>query len=933
MLEHKFYFINEDDNTEIEIENITFPLKYTDVMDGSFDTGSFECIMDIDDYSQYKNRQLNQGNFIRRKLLDNDIVLNNDIFIIDDFSVEKDSLYDGKEIKVTIKYVEATKYLTNLMIANHTYSISPVVYTNLQNMQYKNSLYDTFIKSYDMLGERNNIFNENTESYRKFTISQDLEYALKSYPNINITHTDVNFFDVCKSIFSNISSVPYYRASTRSLENISSMGVDKGKYLKYDEDKIVVSSSYSKDMENNAEVIENKAVNIYEDNEYAWYPSGAFLIENSDSARLNAAYYARPKGLNEGLEQYQYWYNWYIELPYNIERIEKVYSLDVNAFGGLDDDTEEPIIIRDNNEFKDVTNRIIEYNTYSRLTETEKKKYAYYKRGSNRIEGIVISTGITTVDDKWPWDKTKDNNVAFAKMFAIKYKPILDTDITVLKNGKKTINKKNIVLAEKNISDASLLAKTNYELNKNYYGQYMLEIAGEYQNLEASDIVSIEGFENYGISGRKYIIQKVDTTFEQEGCHQIIYFNEMVAKNNVLVNENNLVRISQNPSYESNINRVFKRTDAIGIKSELVDSIINEPFIEMNTYGERSFIYNCFRHIVSPPKIIMLVRSCEMRFTILDLNEKNLINLGSDNIYLSSVVSYLNSGTVSQAIIKANDNCIFDNRGIDTGIVDTQRVNPHQNYILKESKPIKYTDLIGQFENCTLRFNSLYGAGLPGSSKYSNSYPVSTEQYFNSITGNAILASTINFNKKDMREVMTAVYEQSWYGVDDNVQLTDYFTSCTSAFRQDYSNDEKYPGRKLSKRIRVFDKKVYNINSIKGEDVIKTIEFQNLSEDDSSVNLAITNNAGSATYIELSNAGEPFLGQVGQEIEEYSFVIDGVQRVIVPKTISEEDSDSTTGSQGYESINIYVPQMVITVPKHVVKEKEYIKLTLEAYKV
>ena len=71
------------------------------------------------------------------------------------------------------------------------------------------------------------------------------------------------------------------------------------------------------------------------------------------------------------------------------------------------------------NEWVDVSYRIVEDSIYQGLSETEKKYYAHYKRGSNRIENVVITAGITLEDDNWPWDKAKDNNTAFTTSFVI----------------------------------------------------------------------------------------------------------------------------------------------------------------------------------------------------------------------------------------------------------------------------------------------------------------------------------------------------------------------------------------------------------------------------------------------------------------------------------------------------------------------------------
>jgi hypothetical protein len=921
-----FYLIKENTD-EIKLEELVYPTQYTDVMDGSFDTGSAEFIINLNDYLLYKDKELREGEFIRRRIIVDNEVVDDTIYIIDEVNAEKDSVYNENKIKLTIKYIESTKYLTDLLIANHTYSVTPIIWSNSNKASEKNSLYDVFKKSYDMLGERNNIFNIETNSYRKFTINKDLENILKKYPNKNRTYLDCNFFDVCKENFADISSVPYYDVNNRELSHISSMGKDTNKTISIYRDNIVVSSSYNRDKSNNCDVIENKAVNIYEDYESIWYPNNIplddFQNEDMKIERRRASNYARPKGLNEGLESYQYWYNWYLELPFNIERIEKLYY--INLDGTLTNDG----AVTNANTFKDVTDRVIEQKMYNSLTDTEKKKFAYYKKGSNKINAISVASGITTENDIWPWDRTSDNQVAFKGMFAVKYKPIINSDVTIIKNGKRKYNKKNIAFSNKDISDSDLISRTKYELEKNSYGQYMLEIAGKYQNISAGELVDIEGFEHYGIPSKKYLIYKVNTTFEKEGSHQIIYFNEMVSKNNVLLNENNLVRISQNPSSQSSVERVFKRTDLIGIKSELVDGKEVFSYDPGDNYCGNNFAFNSLKNILNPDsnssnniKGILF----GTRFLKLDdyLKEKQEY----DETWLIGSIGYLNAGTVSQAFIKAIDNCIWDNKYNAVGVTP----GGPDDFELIASLPVRYTDAIGQFElmnawvlNSQMKKDSTsdYTAFLfneyPLASKKINERPTKYEDN---------ILFSLAFGNKDMREIMQIVYEQSWYGVDDNVQLTDYFTSCTSSFSGELSMESKITskGGKLNKIISIYDKKIYNINGI-DEPPIKSINYTNYHK--------VVSFDGNSIYIKLKNTnGTPFKGQVGEFVDEYSISINGVSNYNLNEIKQYDDeNDIITGSEFIYSYQRYVPQIFITVPAHIVKDEEYIKLTIETNKL
>lgn len=944
----KFFY--DDTSRFIEIENITFPTQFSDVMDGTFDTGSFEFVVDYNTFSRNMYNFLKEGNFIKREIWKDDTMKYETVFEIEEVNVEKDSSYDEKELKVTIRYVESTKFLTSLMMPNHTFSIYNYYIENTKETTNTN-LYDVMARSIKMIEERNyNEYHGFISSYpfgnvgsrfRKMnleTLNPDLVKLLKAYPSKNRTYLDANFFDICKENFKDISSVPYYDALNTELTYIPSTGIMTNKKIDYDENEIVVSSSWNRNLSNNVDIIENKAVNIYEDQESVWYPMNIPLdnYTTSDSELTDPGNYTRPKGLNEGLEEYQYWYDWYLELPFNIERIEKLYVLKIGKKYNANATNE----ISGSNVWQDITNNIVEDSVYSGLTQTERKYFAHYKRGSNKIENVVVASGVTTFDDNWPWEKSKDNEAAFTTAFAVKYKPIINTDITVVKDLSKIKNKRNIVLANKNVSDADLFSQTRYELEKNFYSQYMLEIAGEYQDLFAGELVDINGFENYGIPSQKYLIYKVDTTFDKGGSHQIIYFNEMIAKNSVLLNENNLVRISQNPSYDSLIERVFKRTDAVKVSGVITNEIMDFSGGIPGTVNSDIIYANVMMALC--PKLMgeventslndMYIKGISLKSVNYDVLENNVVPDFSEGIdeslkiatssrFLVPTMNFFNAGTISQVIVKAINNYNWDNKG-----------KSHQNTIkggsgeLDRSEPYRYTDRTGYSINFEMRIknesptdylnNKIYGETIDY--HYNTYYPEDTNGHYYKDASN--MMPSIYFGEKDQREIFVGVYEQSFTGdegessqISVRIDLTDYFTSCTSCFMGELSNEQINIGHKLDKDILIFDKKIYNINSIDESKALKTIESGNYYDIISTDNYNI--------YIRLRDpkTNLPFIGNINEEADEYSFVIRGVLNTEV------KDGINTSIKK--------VPQIVITVPKHIVKEEEYIRIDLSSIRL
>ncbi len=839
----KFYFTNYVE--EIEINNITFVSPYKDVMDGTYDNGSFEFYCSLEELNSYKaNVFLKEYEFIRRKIYVDDVLKDDKLFLINEFAHTKDSVYDDNTFKVTISYVESTKLLETYLMPNHTYSVKTIEGSD-------NTLYDEYYTKYfskshygynGMIYERNYQNFTSSNAYRRFVLDTELVNILKNFPNKNCTYVDYNFMDITRDKFASLSAVPYLDALNQKLTYISSFGKEKNLVLDGNNDKIVISSNYNRSTSNNADVIENKAENIVCDYESVWYPLNIEVegVEPGDiTRRVTPLMMVRPRGLNEGLEQYSEWSNWYLELPTNIDVVERAY--------GVVYDMGSPI----ENTYIDGSNYVVEDSIYSKMTITEQKYYAHYKRGDNKIYNIV-QIMLSYENDIWPWDKLSDNEVAMNSSFAIKYKPMINTDITVVDKDINSVNKKNIVIDNKNISDTDLMAQTNYELDKNKYGEYVIEIAGEYQNIEAGDLIDFKNLEEYGIKDNKYLIYRVETEFDKEGSHQIIYFNEMVAKNNVLMNVDNLVRITQNLSTNQFVDRILKFTDAIGINADKVSSKEKKDN-KYNTYcagvqlypGSLSRIfgvdnYKRTGYTTSIEDLFVYYRYTNISSfnfmtwfdTYKNTNEKDNFQIN----YISKECVHLNSGTVSQAICPMLDNVTADFKGeVINSITSTSKT-------LTRSSPVLYSDIYGLFYIMDIGFGPVQSNELiyniNSSTKntiyYGSNYPDFSVQSESGIIGTTIL-NFINLPKyiKDTRDVMKFVYEQTYYSNDENkIKLSNYFTSTTSAFEKlpRFANADETPlylTKRNLKDILIFEGKIYNINVIDESKAYMKIENAN----------------------------------------------------------------------------------------------------------
>lgn len=830
MKEVKYYYC-VDRTTEKEIPNVTFPQQFTDVMDGTWDAGSFEFIIDIDQYRQDFN--FKEMDVISRKILEDGNIIDDTRFLVDEINLEKDSYYLEKEIKITVKYVEGTKLLTKYLMADHTYSVKPVYEQNLYSY-WQNNLYKEYVRKYfyGSLGSGNDIspidmiYERNYQNYLykdgmyAFQLDDEIEEIMQKYPDKTTTYTDVNFYDITRDCFAIFNSVPYLNMKERKLQHISGLGKETNKEINYNENKFVVSSSWNRNVENNVDIVENKIHNAVCDFEEIVYPSDMnqpSLIPNAFNSMV-----IKPRGLNEGIESYQRWNNWYLELPQKIDNILSVVAVTID---GSDENVKTKTI---------VSHLVVEKSIWDQLTETDKKYYAYFKRGDNKIYNIM-QTVATTEDDVWPWDTTVDNLIAFQTSFWVKYKPIISTDILVVKNKNSLLNKKNFVVSDKNSSDISTVARTNYELEKGFYSQYMLEIAGEYQNIYAGELVDINGFENYGIDSKKYLIYKVNTTWEKEGSHQIIYFNEVVSKNNVLLNENNIVRITEQPADQTLVERIYKNTDLIELNASIVD---NTEYVSysLDGYANTDFLLSSFRMIFGKETSDVLnsdgttdwdrhkLKSAKCKFYYRDLNTEGELNTTQSIVILEKKLDYFNSGTVSQAIMSTIDNITFDYKG------ELQSINTSNETKLKASVPVKYCNQLGMLDAFSVKFNQTNTGLLSEIIDEDGNVVGYNYPYFSMTSDNfdLVLKGKVNLSNyntgtiKDTRDVLKVVYEQTYCSGNENLQLSNYFTSTSSSF----AIDEKFHPDYLYKDILFFEGKVYNVNDVNEENAIssETIE-------------------------------------------------------------------------------------------------------------
>ena len=258
-----------------------------------------------------------------------------------------------------------------------------------------------------------------------FTISGDTIYYRDNI-SAGVIYRDYNYFDITYSILQEKGEyryqegIVYYRDS-------DSLGYN------------FACSSYI-DIEN-ATI---KKINDWIDDEFRKWT----ILNSQEDADISKTllFVSGFNTASSGIEDAR---SYSIELPYNIQDVESIYTCSPKIL--LEKGLENNVRVSFTWKLERLdSNRIVENSSYEMLSSLQKRTMSYYVRGSKKISNILASlvdsdlseddptlweqlVVNTTGDDlygSYAWSNTKLYSLLRKKFFVVKYKPILDTIYT-----------------------------------------------------------------------------------------------------------------------------------------------------------------------------------------------------------------------------------------------------------------------------------------------------------------------------------------------------------------------------------------------------------------------------------------------------------------------------------------------------------------------
>lgn len=478
----------------------------------------------------------------------------------------------------------------------------------------------------------------------------------------SLTYVDMSTYDQLSDIFDRIGAVPYldydsegkcyvtlylkqgyYKDEIKTLTNLSTEEVARPSdmyantissqitNMVCDDDLIIYPSLFSKSiMDAYATEPEDekfsKTISVTLDKSMNQVDAPYVNISEGEA---QGAYYGVdvlvPNGLDSKSQAIGEGSSYFVQLPTNIEYIERIYLVErANDSGGRDFKL-TPIS----------KNRVVEYSVFQATQDSQKHYFAYYVRGENKIKQIAaLTTSKADVDEDWKWSSGKVFTALRKSRFVVVYKPMMDTNYTSYSyNDIKSKTTKYVDLPYKIVSDKQASNLLSYELekynsNKILFNQVGLELdelnhfAGErvfykgkrflnsyykgefntYQDLVGQyntnlynvdknfwakvngDIYTIDNESNKWIKyvGEQCVITKISYTIYNTTISASYELSNKVAYNSSVSGYADNIRISDNLSSENVVNRNLQLYKTVLLNGVVSDNVANNPSLVSN---------------------------------------------------------------------------------------------------------------------------------------------------------------------------------------------------------------------------------------------------------------------------------------------------------------------------------------------------------------
>lgn len=578
-------------NENLSNIEVLLNLNISDYMDGSADTISLSFITqeDISDviYMGMKTELTIYNN--------DDEIIKVHYKLIQNIVMDKLSMYDVNGYQYTLTLKEHTVLLKNCIRTD--LAITPALYSD--------KIYPTLKEATFKVVDCHNIpiFNEEITEIDDFLLSKLEKVAC---PVFNFS--DLSTFDQLYDIFYRVGMIPYLengklsgillqgnRDSTDILLNCSSYSTSKIEGTNYgsistkvynnvyDDEVVTVPSifssvlqqspTYSKFTDESKLTIFRNTANQDDTEEVkqfvkerlkSWTGVDKNISDKTDSYKLLSV-----SGYNPSAQEVYDPNSYNINLPSDIEYIESIYKVvpNVNVINYTPQFTNEGDQIgwgkRDISLFFRIVkldkSLIVEAAKWNQLSSLQKKRSAYYVKGSNKIHqplSLIANEGDLQGD--WVTSKGKLFDRLRETFYIVKYKPMRSHSYLAYDYNKSYSNNNqnlpifntSLNLPYKQVSDKQVSNILNYELNKKLDVLKNIKIVTSDTNvlkLEAGDLVKI--------NDEVLIISTLSMTIDNEDIEIMLDLNKNIVSNSAISNYSDDVRVSTNLSSQSTVTR------------------------------------------------------------------------------------------------------------------------------------------------------------------------------------------------------------------------------------------------------------------------------------------------------------------------------------------------------------------------------------------
>lgn len=234
-----------------------------------------------------------------------------------------------------------------------------------------------------------------------------------------------------------------------------------------------------------------------------------------------------PNSFNNRISEISDPETYYLQLPTNIEHIKDIYYV---ADLGIIDGGDQIISIT-----KIPNNRFVEYSEFEVLSTQQKKLFAYFVRGENKIkQPVALLASVGELQEDWKWSKAQTYDALRKARFIVRYKPMLDVTYSMFDfENRKSTTTKYIDMPFKVYSDKQASSLLSYEFEKYNSNKILFNsvkyndfsdlnhYAGEKVYYKTRNFLQENFVGNYSTANDLYFAQPLDVEFNVDSWAKV----------------------------------------------------------------------------------------------------------------------------------------------------------------------------------------------------------------------------------------------------------------------------------------------------------------------------------------------------------------------------------------------------------------------------